>query len=101
MKKPNWLEQNPCDWYNNNKFEDALSLILRKDKVLRYEDGNLFLVRDKDVIIVASKECNDLRIESENSFGFVIGMTYSPFQILTKVRYNSNFKLLLSKNIDL
>jgi hypothetical protein len=91
MKKPNWLEQNPCDWYNNNKFEDALSLILRKDKVLRYEDGNLFLVRDKDVIIVASKECNDLRIESENSFGFVIGMTYSPFQILTKVRYNSNF----------
>ena len=91
MKKPNWLEQNPCDWYNNNKFEDALSLILRKDKTLRYEDGQLFLIREKESIIVASKECNDLRVVSENSLGFVIGMTYSPFQILTKVRYNSNF----------
>jgi hypothetical protein len=91
MSKPNWLEQNPCDWYNNNKFEDALSLILRKDKTLRYEDGQLFVIREKESIIVASKECNDLRIVSENSLGFVVGMTYSPFQILTKVRYNSNF----------
>ena len=91
MKKPNWLEQNPCDWYNNNKFEDALSLILRKDKTLRYEDKKLFVIREKESIIVASKECNDLRVVSENSLGLVIGMTYSPFQILTKVRYNSNF----------
>jgi len=88
---PSWLVQNPCDWYNNNKFEDSLSLILRKDKTLRYQDDKLFIIRDKNEIVIATKKCNDLNILCENSLGFQVGLTYSPFQILTIVRYHNNF----------
>tara|TARA_R110000822_G_scaffold185215_1_gene324399 strand:- start:136 stop:1728 length:1593 start_codon:yes stop_codon:yes gene_type:complete len=90
-KKPNWLEQNPCDWYNKNKFEDALSLILRKEKTMQYRDGKLFSVVDREEIVVAEKNCQNLLAVSENRLGLVVGLTYSPFQILVKFRYQNNF----------
>tara|TARA_R110000796_G_scaffold73774_3_gene165753 strand:- start:84 stop:1658 length:1575 start_codon:yes stop_codon:yes gene_type:complete len=91
MKKPNWLEQNPCDWYNNNKFEDALSLILRKDKTLQYKDEKLFSMVNRVEVVIAKKECNNLIVVTENRLGLKIGIDYSAFQILVKFKYQNNF----------
>jgi hypothetical protein len=91
MKKPNWLEQNPCDWYNRNKFEDALSLLLRKDKTLQYQENKLFLIVDRKEVVIAERECNNLVTVAENRLGLTLGMSYSPFQILIKYKYQNNF----------
>jgi hypothetical protein len=90
-KKPSWLEQNPCDWYNNNKFEDALSLIIRKDKTLQYKDSKLFMVVEREEIVIAQRECNNLVVISDNRLGLLLDTSYSPFQILVKFKYNNNF----------
>jgi len=89
--KPNWLIQNPVDYYNNNKFEDSLSLVLRKEKTLQYRDGTLFTVIEKEEITIASKKCNNLVVETENRLGLVVGMEYSPFQLLVRLKYQDNF----------
>jgi len=91
MNKTSWLEQNPVDWYNLNKFEDALSLIIRKDKTLLYENEKLFTIVEKKEIVIATKKCNNLLVKEINKLGLVEGLEYSPFQILVKFRYDSNF----------
>jgi len=91
MKKPSWLEQNPVDFYNNNKFEDALALIIRKDKTIQYKDDKLFIVVEKEEITIATRKCNSLLISVDNRLGLVLGMEYSPFQILVKFKYQNNF----------
>jgi hypothetical protein len=91
MKKPNWLEQNPVNWFDLNKFDDGLNLVLAKDKTLQYNDGVLFTILHKERMVIANRKCQNLVVEKENSLGLKVGLEYSPFQLLVRLRYNGNF----------
>jgi len=91
--KKSWLEQNPVDYYNLNHSKDALDLLLRKNKKLYIEKGNVVMkVSATETQIFMNNHGVYFFVESENSMGFLEGEKYSPFQILVKLAFNNNFK---------
>ena len=92
MTKPNHLEQNCVDWFNNNKFDNTLSILLKKDKTLHLEDDKLTATINKVKTVIAEKKDFNFFIVEDNSLGLVVDTRYSPFQILMRYNFNNNFK---------
>lgn len=92
-KKPSWLEQNPVDYYNLNHREDALELLLRKNKklILKGEDIVIKIDTKKEQFFM-KKEGVFFKVVHENNMGLQENFKYSPFQILTRFAFNNNFK---------
>jgi len=92
-KKPNWLEQNPVDWYNHNKLKDAIKILSSKDETLVL-DGDFIVSRvgKKNQTQILKIVEGHFEVLTENSLGLVVDLKYSPFQIFTRFSYNNNFK---------
>ncbi len=96
-KKPSWLEQNPCDYYNLNHCKDAIDILLIKDKRLAVEGEDIHLkVSARSTSLFMKKVGVHFEVILENDLGLVKGMKYSPFQILTRFRFYNNFKAAFS-----
>jgi len=92
-KKPSWLEQNPVDYYNLNHREDALELLLRKNKKLILKGDDIVIKIDtKKEQTFMKKEGVFFEVVHENNMGLQEDFKYSPFQILMKFAFNNNFK---------
>jgi hypothetical protein len=92
-KKPSWLEQNPVDYYNLNHTEEALELLLRKNKKLILSGNEVVIKTDaKKTDIFMKREGVFFKVLLENNMGLVVDMKYSAYQLLTKFAFNNNFK---------
>lgn len=92
-KRPSWLEQNPCDYYNQNHVDDAIELLLKKNKRLLLNGKKLLMKTDsKKSIVFMNYNGNYFEVLLENNMGLMVDYKYSPFQILTKFAFNNNFK---------
>lgn len=93
--KPNWLEQNPVDYYNINHLSDAVKILLSKDKTLFYDDKNKTISKktnpkDSEALILVKERY--IEVLGENNLGLQPELPYSAFQLLVKFRFNNNFK---------
>lgn len=92
-KKPSWLEQNPVDYYNLNHTEDALELLLRKNKKLILNGSEIVIKTDsRKTTTFMQREGVFFKVLLENNMGLLVDTKYSPFQILTRFAFNNNFK---------
>tara|TARA_R110000851_G_scaffold185935_3_gene335213 strand:+ start:2832 stop:4376 length:1545 start_codon:yes stop_codon:yes gene_type:complete len=91
-KKTNWLEQNPCDYFNENHIKEAVEIIKKADRRMTF-DGTTFSIGSNGTKIDVIKiENNFFNVLSKNDIGLSTTMKYSPFQILVKFKYKNNFK---------
>jgi len=92
-KKPSWLEQNPCDYYNINHSEDAVKILLSRDKRLSANGKDIDIrIDSRNKKPLLKKSGVSWNVLDDNDLGLVKGMSYSPFQILTRFRFHNNFK---------
>ena len=92
-KKPSWLEQNPVDYYNLNQADQAIDVLIKKDKRLLV-DGKNINIRDgaRKSKVFMKRVGTFFEVVADNDIGLLKGVKYSPFQILTRFKFHNNFK---------
>tara|TARA_R110002012_G_scaffold322078_1_gene554677 strand:- start:2338 stop:3873 length:1536 start_codon:yes stop_codon:yes gene_type:complete len=93
VKKTSWLEKNPVDYYNQNHSEEAIEIVLRKNKKLFIKGKDIVIKSDsKEPKIFMKRTGIFFKIVHENNMGLIEDLDYSPFQIFCKFAFNNNFK---------
>ncbi len=84
---------NPVDYFNFYHVQEGYDLLLSANKTLRLEEdggyyeepnaGQRLHVYDKGIV--------GIKVLDNNALGLIKGLTYSPFQILMRLRFRNNF----------
>lgn len=92
-KRPNWLEKNPVDYYNENHKETIIKLLLAKNKTLRREGNKFFEEHNSsERVPVYSFSQGYFLVLANNKLALKVDETYSPFQLLVRLKFKNNFK---------
>lgn len=93
MEKISWLEQNPVDYYNLHCKEEVVRLLFGMNKTLKELKPNLFCeeVNRGETTDILEYKNGYFTVLNVNSFALLVDAQYSPFQLLTRFRFNNNF----------
>jgi len=94
-KKPNWLVENPVDYYNRTKVDEGLLLFETRNKsVKRISLGKYTAVLNKgdEEIVMFEFKNGLLHVLKQNLLNIEVGSTISPFGMLLKYRFRNNFQ---------
>lgn len=92
--KPNWLIDNPVDYYNLNHEDDGLTIFERRNKAVKsigLGKYTAILNKGDDEKLMFEFKDGYLNVLEENILMLEVGKKISPFGLLCKYQFNNNF----------